>query len=614
MPKSKKRKKKAVPAPARIKPKIAIVPVQTDPVIIKLLESGTNLQNAGNFAEAENHYRKVLELQPENPFAHYLIGLIAHNIGKPDLAIDYLSRAISLFPNFADAHYNLGVVYQAIGRNNDAITSYRSAVSLDPTHENALNNLGNVYQVEARSLEAVNCFEILLAQNPNYSGAYVNVASAYVALERFDEALDSLEKVLSLNPSFAEAHNNQAIILEDLNRENEAVSAYNRAIEIKPDYMHALYSLGVLQMKLGNAEDAIAALRKAISLQPGFAMAHRVLAFIKKHDAYDDDMRVMDEIFNHPNCSDDQKMDVAFGLGKAFTELGEHEKSFEYYMAANDLRRKATTYSTAAESARFENVRQHFNEEYCANFDASGDTGKGLIFILGMPRSGTSLVEQILASHSRVYGAGEQSYIQRICGEIEKATGHSYPRSLSGLTSKDFDDLGKDYDHRLRRYSPQSPVITDKMPANFQYIGFIRKALPAAKVVHVKRDPMATCFSIFTTFFQGAIPYSYNQKELGEYYCLYKSLMDHWHAVMPGVIHDISYEALLDEPEAEIRSLLEYCDLGFEEACLNFHTNKRTVKTASANQVRKPIYRSSLERWRHNETQLSELIGALEAC
>ena len=614
MAKSRKRKKRPSVKSNTLKPTKPIQPVQSDPAVLNLLNTGLSFQNSGNFSEAEKCYRQVLDLQPENPVAYHLIGLMANKLGKSDIAIDLISRAVSFFPNYMDAHYNLGTVFQGLGRNDEAIASYSKAVSLNPSYLDARNNLGNVYLAQGRSQEAIACFEKVLKQNPDYQGAYVNLATAYSSLERYDEAIASLEKVISLNPNLAEAHNNLGTTLDDLGRDAEALAAYNRAIEINPGYVEAIFSLGFLQMKLGKMDEARAAFRKAIAIRPGFAMAHRLLAFMKKHETHDDEMRVMEHIFSNPNCTDDQKMNVAFGLGKAYAEIGEHKKSFEYYLAGNDLRRKEVAYSTTQETQRFERICQFFNKDYCAGYDTASDMGKGQIFILGMPRSGTTLVEQILASHSEVYGAGEQSYIQKICKEIENRTGRSYPESLSEIEDSDFLELGENYINRLRRYSPDSPFITDKMPANFQYIGFIKKALPAAKIVHVTRNPVDTCFSIFTTFFQGSIPYSYNQRELGEYYCLYKALMSHWHTVLPGVIHDISYETLLDEPEAETRRLLDYCGLTFEDACLNFHTTKRTVRTASAQQVRMPIYKSSVERWRHNEAQLSDLIEALKSC
>ncbi len=428
-----------------------------------------------------------------------------------------------------------------------------------------------------------------------------------------DEAVASYNKALAIKPDYAEAHSNLGNALKDLGKLDEAVASYNKALAIKPDYAEAYSNLGNALQSLGKLDDAVASYHKALAIKPDYAEAHRHLARVKKYSENDEDIRSMEQNYANLEINDEQRMHLAFGLGKAFEDLQQYEKAFDFFVEGNTLRRKAYRYSVDDDAVFFNKIKKALNTSFFAKHQHTGYKGeRPPIFILGMPRSGTTLVEQILASHPQVHGAGElETLRQIILNDFDKGNGVDFPESTKQADGADFECAGIKYTRDSRKRSLDSQFVTDKMPDNFKYIGLIKLMLPDAKVIHCRRDPADTCLSIFKNYFIKQHKYSHDLRELGRYYNLYRDLMEHWHSVIPGFIHDIQYENMVTDQVGQTRALLKYCGLEWNDACLEFHKTDRPVATASAAQVRRPIYNSSVQLWKKYEKQLSPLLEIL---
>ena len=320
----------------------------------------------------------------------------------------------------------------------------------------------------------------------------------------------------------------------------------------------------------------------------------------------------MEQAYAKSATNDEQRMHLAFGLGKAFEDLHQYEKAFSFFAEGNSIKRRSYSYTVDDRGNFFKKLEEVFDSSLFAKHQGTGCDDETPLFILGMPRSGTTLVEQILASHRHVHGAGELRTLKRIVTScFDKGKVAEFPESIRQVDSADFEHPGFEYIQAIRKHTPDARFITDKMPENYKYIGLIKLMLPGAKVIHCRRDPVDTCLSIFKTFFTVMHEYSHDLGELGRYYSFYCRLMEHWHSVVPGFIHDVQYESMVVDQAGQTRALLEYCGLEWDDACLEFHKSDRPVRTASAEQVRRPIYKGSVQLWKRYETQLAPLLERL---
>lgn len=426
---------------------------------------------------------------------------------------------------------------------------------------------------------------------------------------QLEQAIKTYQQVIECDPNVANAQYNLGTIYLDQGQMEEAENAFRQTIKIDPNFAGGYFNLGFILSEIGQLEDARAAFRKVISLVPDAADAHRQLASITKHVEKDDDIRAMEHLFVKPGLTDTQRMDLSFGLAKAFEDIKDYPRSFEHLHRGNTLKRQGYSYSTDEQRTYFARIQETWSSALLENFAGAGEQDDTPIFILGMPRSGTTLVEQILASHPDVYGAGELPTLSTIASQnFGSVSEPGYGNSISGANIEKFETVGKDYIEALRKLSENSRFITDKMPHNFLHIGLIKLALPNAKIIHCKRAPMDNCLSIFKTYFPGNVhEYSCDLTELGEYYLLYERLMEHWHTVLPGFIYDIRYEDLVGDQENQSRALISHCGLDWDDACLEFYKTKRAVRTASVTQVRTPMYNSSVALWKRYEQELAPL-------
>ncbi|MEN8134053.1 MAG: sulfotransferase [Thermodesulfobacteriota bacterium] len=471
----------------------------------------------------------------------------------------------------------------------------------------SLVDQGNIMLVEEKHEEALKLYQEALSVFPEYARAHYNIGVVFEKTGAKERAIDSFQRALSIEPEDAYAHYNIGVIWQEQGKE-EAASCFQKAVSIKPDYAEAHYNLGVTYKNQGKLEEALCCCQKALSIAPDYAKSHFLISSLQKYSGNEKHIIEMKNLFSQNHINNEQKMYLAFGLGKAYEDSGIYEKAFCYFKEGNKLKRKTYEYSAEETETEFKRIKRTFTKSFILNNSKSGNPDNTPIFILGMPRSGTSLVEQILASHPNVYGAGELTFIADIISQLSRS---GQTDNICETILKDGKDfiarLGHYYIEKIRTYSAETKFITDKMPLNFLWIGAIILALPNAKIISCLRSPMDNCLSIYKNVFHEGHKYAYSLQELGRYHVCYQDLMLYWHEVFPGKIYDISYEKLVNDQEVETRKLLNHCGLSWDDACLSFHKTSRRVATASAAQVRRPIYKDSVQLWKRYEKQLQPL-------
>ncbi|MFZ3236401.1 MAG: sulfotransferase, partial [Stellaceae bacterium] len=559
-------------------------------------------------AEAEGLYRAVLQDDPDHLQARFNLGLVCVRRGAVGEAVDLFRQAVDQKPDFAEAHNALGIALRLTGQKEAALPHYAAALAVKPDYAEAENNFGLALQALGRHADAVDHYRRALSLAPDYIAAENNIGAALRTLHRYDEAAEHYRNALALRPGSADAHNNLAVALQLLGRHEEALAGFQQALALSPDLPAAWHGRGTVQRTLGRLEEARQAIEHAIALAPRRAEFYRSLAETRRFTADDPHLALIEALARDmTTLPEDDQVHLHFALGKVYADLGDHERAFCHLLRGNALKRGQVAYDEAAVMAYFDRIRALFNPGVMQERRGSGDPSSVPVFIFGMPRSGTSLVEQILASHPQVHGAGE-------LGEFELAVaalggGEGVPPDIGGA------ELQRVGAHYLAAVSPRAPAarhITDKMPANFRFAGLIHLALPNARLVHLRRDPVDTCLSCFSLLFGGNQPYAYDLAELGRFYRAYEKLMEHWRSVLPpGVMLEVQYEELVADFEPQARAILAHCGLEWDDSCFDFYKTKRPVHTASAVQVRQPLYRSSVGRWRPADPVLRPLLDAL---
>jgi tetratricopeptide (TPR) repeat protein len=531
-------------------------------------------------------------------------GLAHHTAGQLDDAMALYRQLLALVPWHADARNNLGAALLAKGRIPEAIQQYEVVLGLHPRHFNAMGNLAAALAAQGRLDEAVARYQSAIAIDPAQAGAHYNLAGVLTALGRTGEAARSYRMALALKSEYAEAHNNLANLLATEGDHESAATHYRRALEINPRHAAAHNNLGSIARDLGRFDEAVAHFDRAIAIQPKLAEAHYHRAEIRTFRRGDADLTELEALAERADWRPRQAPFVHFALAKALEDVGDYERSFEHMRRGNDLKRSQTRYDEAAAMRQILRVAETFDRDLLERLRGEGDPSEAPIFVVGMPRSGSSLIEQILASHPRIHGAGERE-------DLERVAGAGFPEDVRALGGDDLRRMGAAYLNRL--VMPGGALrIVDKLPHNFLRIGLIRLILPNARIIHTMRDPMDTCLSCYSKLFAAGQHFSYDLAELGRYYQAYAALMDHWRVALPaGPMLDVAYEDVVDDIEGQARRLIEFCGLEWDDRCLSFHTNKRVVKTASSVQVRKPLFRSSVQRWRRFEAGLEPLRAAL---
>jgi tetratricopeptide (TPR) repeat protein len=567
---------------------------------------GAVLGQSGRKPEAVGANQEAVALSPQDAEARNNLGVTLQELGRLDEAEASYTQAIVLKPDYADAHYNLGITLQELRRLDAAEASYTQAITLKPDYAEAHYNLGVTLQELGRLGEAEASYRQVISLKPDYAEAHSNLGTALQELGRLDETEASYTQAIALKPDYAEAHNNLGNTLQELGRLDEAEASYTQSIALKPDNAKAHSNLANTLQKLGRLDEAEASYTKAIALKPDYAEAHRHLTSMKKFDAQDEQYSKMLELYLDKNISEEQRCHINFGLAKACEDLGDFEKAFQHYREGNVLRKKLLNYDINQDVELFKQIKSNYSRILKNSLELDKLSNNSMpIFIVGMPRSGTTLVEQIISSHSQVTGAGELTFASQFGAAI-----------VNGFTEANTDSLlnfRERYLMKLQNVSNGNLIVTDKMPQNFRYLGLLAAAFPEAKIVHVKRNPTAVCWGNYKQYFTSkSIGYCYGLDDVVAYYALYQNLLEFWEMKLPNRIYNLDYELLTINQDDETKKLIQHLDLDWESKCLSPQNNRRGVATGSKLQIRKKVYQGSSEQWKKYEPFLNGAFDYLD--
>ncbi|MBT8098260.1 MAG: tetratricopeptide repeat protein [Gammaproteobacteria bacterium] len=613
--------------------------------LIRKLEIGYEAQHAGNFAKAEQMYQQVLKADASNKHALNLLGMLCVNTKRPEEAVDYIRKALKVDPRDAQAHANIGLAYKDLGMPMAAARHFDESVKMRPANPMIFNNYGNVLRDIDQPKKAIRAYDQALRLDPEFAECWSNLAAALrdtgdfdaglkaidKALElqpdlaqaysnrgdirlqqgRFEEAFDDYKKAVDLDPNFTATIVNMGKVLRDMDKPDEALKVLERAFEVDPGNPQTYHVTGVLLEQMGDREAAIENFQQAIEIAPDMAVSHYYLAQIKNRQSSDAELEAALRIWAKEDMTPNARMYTAFTLYRIYEQREDYDTAFSYLAAANKAKSDVRTYDDD-DFAKFSGAIVEATEETVARLGSDiGHPDPRPVFVLGMPRSGTSLTEQILASHSDVAGAGELSYAFDTVRRTADFTGEKFPAGMPTMSPEQFAKLGADYMALHSDEHLQSRYVVDKSPLNFQYIGPLALMLSGARFIHCHRDPIANCFAIHRIPFGLNQTYAHTLDGLGQYYTRFWNIMQRWQALFPKRVLNVRYEDTVANVDAQARRILDFLDLPFEESVLDFYKTRRLVKTPSASQVREPIYKDAVAAWKKYEKHLGPLIENL---
>jgi tetratricopeptide (TPR) repeat protein len=570
---------------------------------------GILLQEAGKLEESLDCLGRVVALTPASAQAHNNLANTFRRLNRLEQAEAHYRRALDLHPDYAEARSNLAFLLSAHGQFDQAAAEARQAIELNPRLVDAYLNLAEVEMSRHRHAAALQALDALHGFAPHHPAGLIARAQALKQLERADDALRFAQQAVAAAPTSADAHNVLGQVLQSMGRHDEALAAFDRAAALPGTVAEeALIGRATLFMETGRKDEAMAAFDRALAAFPGSVKALTGRADAKTFKPGDPDIAALEAVLavgGKRTLAD--RLAAQFALGKAYLDTGDAPRAFQHLDAANRQKRATFVYDSSAARRWLQQIAETFTPALLERFDGAGAPSELPVFIVGMPRSGTTLVEQILASHPEVHGAGELSTLRFI---VEGAG--AYPGDLPFASRGELARLGQAYLSGVSPLAQGRRRLVDKMPGNFMYAGLIPLILPGARIIHCRRDPVDTCLSCYTKQFAGEQQFAYDQTELGEFHRGYDKLMAHWRQVLPpDRFIEVDYEAVVDDLECEARRLIDFLGLTWDGACLKFHENRRVVRTASVNQVRQPVYATSKGRWQRYAAHLGPLLAAL---
>jgi tetratricopeptide (TPR) repeat protein len=614
------------------------------------LASAIQHHQAGRLRAAEQMYRQILEVQPNQADAWHLLGLLAYQLGKYAIAVEYIARAIGLKGNAATFHNNLGNALSCQRKLDEAIASYRKALELKPDYAEAHYRLGNALKDQGKLDEAIACYRRTLELNPDFVEAHSNLGVALKDLGNLNEAVTCYRRALQRNPNLAMVHNNLGVALTNQGKLDEAIACCRRALELEPEFAEAHYNLGNAWKDQGKLDDAVACYRRALELKPAlvkahgnlgialqeigdfhgaedcfraalrqdsrFAFAHYKLAELLRGKLPENDLVAQRRLLEGSDLTDAQRLFLHVGLAQVLDARGEYAEAAEHLDRGNALqlaewRKCGQEYDPKEYEFLVARMIAACTSDFFARVRGFGLESELPVFIVGLPRSGTTLMEQILSSHCQVFGAGEVKLAQ----DTMAALGGEGIDSIEGLRRLDrptAQRLASRHLERLRALSGAALRIVDKMPENYLYLGLLASLFPRAKFIHCRRDLRDVAVSCWLTHFR-EIRWANDQGHIASRFHEYRRIMEHWRTVLPVPLLEVDYEETVADLEGAARKLVAWCGLAWEPACLEFHQAKRPVRTVSAVQVRQPVYRTSVGRWKHYEHALASLFARLES-
>jgi tetratricopeptide (TPR) repeat protein len=565
----------------------------------------------GHPSRAREEVRRVLEKIPHHHLAWLAYGDVLVDLEQYAAARVAFERARLTDPERARVEEATAALVADDRKTSERI--FRSILREDPSHAAALCGLAALSLAADKGNDAERLLRHALKQSAHNPLAWRGLGQALAALGRLEEADAAARRLIKIEPENPQNWITSASVSTRLMRQEEALAAYEQAARLKPEEVQLRMSIGHIHKTLGQRNECEAAYKTALAMDPALADAYWSLADLKNYSFSDAEVAAMQHLLTNDNIERSKSAPLYFALGKAFEQREQYADAFANYARGNTLRRLDAPFDIEHFERRTARIRAFFDQEFLADRAGSGDPSTAPIFIVGLPRSGSTLVEQILASHSRVEGTMELPNIINITHQFDDmvATRDGYPETVGTAPVGLLTALGSRYLGETAPLRKGSEHFTDKLPNNFSHVGLIHAILPNATIIDARRHPMDSCFSTFKQHFAEGQTFSYDLDDLGRYYRCYLSLMDHWDAVLHGKVLHLQYEDLVRDPEANIRLLLDHCRLPFEPGCLTFHRTRRPVRTASAEQVRQPIYTSGVGYWRNFEKELQPLRQAL---
>lgn len=613
-----------------------------DDKAVQDLQAGYRFQQQGDLDRAAEFYRGVLRRFPENEFALNLMGVVCVRRGEYPAAVDFLKRALAVNERDAETHNNLGLAYEATLDLEGARRAFERSLSLQPRQPVVLNNLGNALSALNRHREAIERYQAALVLDPKYVDCLGNLALSFLAEHQNDLALRVVDTALALAPERASLHSAKGRVLLALTRYADAQRCFEMAIALDPELLDARIQLsttqkqlhqgdvarktleyvlgvepknfeahkclGVLLEQSGDFTGAAHHFREAIAASPRHASAYYQLSKLSNERLTATEFGEVQKLLDDPSTPDQMRGPLLFALACELEKRGDYASSLERFSQGNRAR-STDVYDPAADDTYYQAVTSTF--PLSTGTASGGDSNSVPIFVLGMPRSGTTLTEQILASHSQIKGAGELGLLSGLALEASSLTRMPFPQCCKALTEGQVVALQARYRSGIEAVAGPGTLFVDKTPMNFQLIGFIARVFPQAKIIYCKRHPLDNCLSIFKLPFDETQQYSHDLQSLGRYYKNHERLMAYWNQCFPDRILTIQYEETVADVSRQAHRLLEFVGVDFEEQVLEFYRTDRIVLTPSAQQVRRPIYTSSVDVWRKYGEGLRPLMAAL---
>ncbi|MFO1050967.1 MAG: sulfotransferase [Planctomycetota bacterium] len=576
-----------------------------------LLGQAAALQRGGDLVAAEQRIRAAIKLDRGLAEAHHMLAGVHLAMKRPRDALDDIQRALKIDERHPAFHATRGSVLFTLQDWARAKQSYLRAAQLEPRNAHLWFNVGLATERGGDREGAAEAYRKSMEIDPRNVRAIHALAMHEFDAGRFAAARELVESALAVAPGLAELWNTAGNVARAESDFERAASCFRKVTELAPRHYAGHMNLGQTLREAGHVDESVAAYRAALAVQPDQPHAHVVLAQTVKFEQHDAEVEWLEKAVADPKAYAIEEDELVFALAKAYTDLGEDDKAFDLLLRGNALKRAKIDWTLDVARERFARVMRYHDAATVARLRGASRCTATPIFVLGMPRSGTSLVEQILASHPQVHGAGELTAVDDVCAlhpELRGDDGGDPSRIDAELLTR----AAEEYLARTVPLAEGRPYVVDKLPANFLNLGAITAMFPRARIVHCIRDARDTCYSIFRQNFAGIQAFAYDLDELGRYYLLYEELMAHWRRVMPaGTFLDLVHEQLLDDFEPQVRRLLDHVGLPFDERCLRFFETERIVRTASIVQVRQPLFRTSLGQWRRHEAKLAPLLAAL---
>lgn len=568
-----------------------------------------------DYSKAVDHYREALNIAPAMAEAWNNLGNSLRMIDDREGARQAYDSALSVREHYPEAYNNLGTLLRELGKSDQAEHALRKAIIQDPRYVDAYNNLATIYHNEGQDVEALRQLAEVLKFDPKNPKTLLLVGRVQLKRGAYDLAEQACALVLKDDPKSADALTTIAQIKHETDDFGTALKLMEGAIKFEPENAEARNFYGVTLKSLGRLDEAREQILKAIELNDQMYGSYanlNDLVKVKKSDPIFKKIESLMAAESDPNAM--RTLPLHYAYAKCMEDIGDHPRALEHYITGGKLKRTQVKYVEEETFGFFDRIQAAFPAEIFKNRPFAGNESDRPVFIIGMPRSGSTLVEQILSSHPAVFGAGEVKYLSREMHALRDRfpSLSRYPELVSELNTNQFDLLARNYLQNLTANSGESLRVTDKLLTNYFFVGLINLLFPNAKIINTLRNPVDNCISAFTKLFKDDMPHSYDLSELGRYYRKYEDLMDYWQKVLPaGTIKTLQYEEMVEDTENRAKDLIDFIGLPWDKACLEFHASSRPVKTASVAQVRKPIYKDAVNRWEKYGAGLAPLIEAL---